>query len=669
MTHLSSLPGIGAARLKTLSEHGITTVESLLHYYPAAYEDTTHLTAFSDLEPGAPCCVEGMIRRVSGVRSFGGRTMVTVTLEEKETGNKLPVVYFNQPWIAKQLRADQTVCFYGRPTRDKTGRLQLICPAAVKQRGILPVYKPIGNMGPAVIRKLISGALPYLEECCPETLPRSLRLSRHLCERNFALRQVHFPSSGDDLDIALRRIGFEEALLYVAALQRLRHDRSRGVVIPVTAEDMSAFEASLPYRMTGAQARVMKEIAEDLKAPGAMSRLVQGDVGSGKTALAFAAIYFCAVHGFQSALMAPTEILARQHYESALKILKPLGITCGLITGGMKDKERKDALDSIASGAWQCAIGTHALLSEDVAFRSLGLAVTDEQHRFGVRQRKALSLARQGDTAVNTLVMSATPIPRTLSLILFGDLDISAVDEMPPGRTPVKTRAVPEDKRGRMYRFLIEEAGKGHQIYIVCPFVEENEALDVKSAQEEYAHLSQGPLKSLRLGLTWGGQRENEKQDTIRRFAAGEIDVLVSTTVIEVGVNVPNATVMVIENAERFGLATLHQLRGRVGRGAEASWCFLMAPETERIRMLCSTNDGFKIAEADLNMRGPGDFLGTRQHGKFEGFRLLRDGKLLNEIQKCLEDMRSDPDQSAWEAVRARADTVYGKVLEDVGMN
>ncbi len=668
MVPLSSISGIGAARLKALGENGITTVEALLSVYPRAYEDTSVSTAFPSLEAGRPCCVEGFIGKVSAVRAFKGRTMVTASLEDG-AGNRLPVVFFNQPWIAKQLRPGQEKVYYGRPTRDRQGRMQLVCPKAVTKRGLVPVYRPLGSISAGTVGALIANALPCLDECCPETLPSSLRLRHGLCERNFALRQIHAPSGRQELDIALRRTAFEEALLYYIALRSLRGERAEGVRVPVTARDTERFASALPYEMTGAQKRVLGEIAADLSAPAAMSRLVQGDVGCGKTVLAFAAMYFCHVHGFQSALMAPTEILARQHFESAREILEPLGVKCALVTGGMKEKERREILDRAAAGEIHCLIGTHALLSDDVRFRALGLAVTDEQHRFGVRQRRELSRDGEDGKICNTLVMSATPIPRTLSLILYGDLDISAVDEMPPGRKAVKTRAIPEEKRPQMYRFIIDEAKKGRQAYIVCPFVEENEDMDVRSAQEEYAYLSRGPLKELRLGLTWGAQKEAEKRETIRRFAAGETDVLVSTTVIEVGVNVPNATVMVIENAERFGLATLHQLRGRVGRGAEASWCFLMAPETDRIRMLCSTNDGFKIAQADLDMRGPGDFLGTRQHGDFGGFRLLENGKLLDEIRRCVEEMKSAPDRSDYEAVKALALRTYAHLMDSVAIN
>ena len=376
--------------------------------------------------------------------------------------------------------------------------------------------------------------------------------------------------------------------------------------------------------------------------------------------------------GYQCALMAPTEILARQHLESARKILEPLGISCGLLLGGMKAKERREALESIASGQWQAVIGTHALISEGVEYKNLGLVVTDEQHRFGVRQRRLLSKkAAENEAAPNELVMSATPIPRTLALVLYGDLDLSVVDELPPGRTPVKTRLVPEEKRDGLYDFIRREAAQGRQTYIVCPLVEESEQIDARSAQETYAELCTGPLSDLRLGLTFGEQDAAEKDETIRRFAQGELDVLVSTTVIEVGVNVPNATVMVIENADRFGLSQLHQLRGRVGRGAEESWCFLMAAPNERLKTLCETGDGFRIAQKDLELRGPGDFLGTRQHGDtlIPGMALGADVQMLEETSNCLKWLRSPGYEEEWEQVKQSAQAAFSQVMDEIAMN
>ena len=374
-----------------------------------------------------------------------------------------------------------------------------------------------------------------------------------------------------------------------------------------------AFWDTLPFSPTRAQRRVLDEVIGDLRAPYPMARLVQGDVGSGKTAIAFAAMYAAVSAGWQCALMAPTEILASQHMESARKMLEPLGISCGLLTGSLTPKKKREAHEAIASGAWQVVIGTHALITEGVEYRKLGLVITDEQHRFGVKQRTTLS---QKGESPNVLVMSATPIPRTLSLILYGDLDISIVDELPPGRTPVKTNIVPEVKRKDMYGFLRSEVQKGRQIYVVCPLIEESEAVDALPAEAVYEKLKREELPDLRVELVHGRLKAKDKEELLNAFHAGEVDVLVSTTVIEVGVNVPNASVMVIENAERFGLAQLHQLRGRVGRGAAVSYCFLMSEPNQRLRLLTKSNDGFEIAQKDMEIRGAGELFGTRQSGE-----------------------------------------------------
>jgi len=404
-----------------------------------------------------------------------------------------------------------------------------------------------------------------------------------------------------------------------------------------------------------------------------MSRLVQGDVGCGKTALAFGAIAMTCGAGFQAAMMAPTEILARQHYESAKAMLEPMGITCGLMIGSMKAAEKRTAHAKAADGSWQAVFGTHALISEGVTYQHLGLVVTDEQHRFGVRQRSTLQEKGESDgRAPHVLVMSATPIPRTLALILYGDLDVSVVDELPPGRTPVKTRVVPEEKRGDMYSFLREQVRQGRQAYVVCPLVEDSEAIEnVRSARATFDSLNRGVLSGLRVGLTWGAQPAEEKAEVLRSFSAGELDVLVSTTVIEVGVNVPNASVMVIENAERYGLSQLHQLRGRVGRGSAESWCFLLAEENQRLKILTQTNDGFLVAQKDLELRGPGDLMGTRQSGEeIAGFLLDGDVRLLEEASRCMKTLREKPDyKEERQAVEAEAALHYHDKLSKIALN
>ncbi len=670
MRTLEELKGIGKARLETMRAAGIRTLADLLLTLPVRYQDTSTVTPLSQAAPGMEICVSGYPKAAPRLSRFHGLTSVTLRLCD-ETGS-LPIVWFNQPWLQTQIGPETALTLYGRVDRDKQGRVRMVSPQIVKERGILPVYRALSGIPPKTMREMMRQALTQLEDCCPETLPDILRVKYRLCERNFALRQAHFPETKDNLAIALRRVSFEGMLLYQAAAAALRGERAKGIVIGVPEKAADAYWSSLPFPPTGAQKRVLSEIAADLAAPSAMGRMIQGDVGCGKTALAFGAMALTAQAGYQCALMAPTEILARQHLESAKKILEPLGISCGLLLGGMKAKERREALESIASGQWQAVIGTHALISEGVEYKNLGLVVTDEQHRFGVRQRRLLSKkAAENEAAPNELVMSATPIPRTLALVLYGDLDLSVVDELPPGRTPVKTRLVPEEKRDGLYDFIRREAAQGRQTYIVCPLVEESEQIDARSAQETYAELCTGPLNDLRLGLTFGEQDAAEKDETIRRFAQGELDVLVSTTVIEVGVNVPNATVMVIENADRFGLSQLHQLRGRVGRGAKESWCFLMAAPNERLKTLCETGDGFRIAQKDLELRGPGDFLGTRQHGDtlIPGMALGADVQMLEETSNCLKWLRSPGYEEEWEQVKQSAQAAFSRVMDEIAMN
>ncbi|NLD82529.1 MAG: ATP-dependent DNA helicase RecG [Clostridiales bacterium] len=669
MTALNELRGLGKARLETLKQAGIRTMADLLLTLPVRYQDTSVSIPIGDISPGTEVCVSGYPKAAPRLSRFRGMSSVTLRLCDESGG--VPVIWYNQPWLQNQIHQEDLLSLYGRVDRDKQGRLRMASPLIVRERGILPVYRALSGIPPKVMRELIRQALLEIEDCCPETLPDILRLKYRLCERNFALRQAHFPETKENLSIALRRMSFEGLLLYQAAAASLRGERARGVSMDAPEEGIGEYFRSLPFPPTGAQKRVLSEIAADLRAETAMGRMIQGDVGCGKTALAFGAMFLSARAGYQSALMAPTEILARQHFESAKKTLAPLGVPCGLLLGGMKAKERKDALHQIASGEWKAVIGTHALISEGVVYDRLGLVVTDEQHRFGVRQRRLLSRKGQEEAAPNELVMSATPIPRSLALVLYGDLDLSVVDEMPPGRTPVKTRIVPEDKREGLYRFIREEARKGQQTYIVCPLVEESDVIDARSAQETYADLCTGPLADLRLGLTYGSQDAAEKEETIRKFSAGEIDVLVSTTVIEVGVNVPSATVMVIENADRFGLSQLHQLRGRVGRGAKESWCFLMAAPNERLKTLCETGDGFKIAQKDMEMRGPGDFLGTRQHGDtlLPGMALGADMLLLEETSQCLKWLRSPGYEEEWAQVKESARQAFARVMEDVAMN
>lgn len=666
---LSDLKGVGPTRLTALRAVGIRSLRDLLYCLPIRYEDRTKVIPCVQAGAG-DVLVSGVIENPPKLSHFHGLTRVTASLRD-ESG-KLPLVWYNQPWIMQQLPVGQGVMLFGRVVM-KNGRRSLQNAKQVTEPSIQPVYRAVKGLPAKTMREMVQTALTQVDDCCPETLPRNLRLRHGLCELNFAIRQAHFPDHLDALKIARRRLSFEQMLMYQAALGLMRGQREDGIPLPIAENAAETFWEHMPFAPTKAQRRVLEEVLSDLRRTRAMSRLIQGDVGCGKTALAFGSIAAVCQSGYQAAMMAPTEILARQHFESAKALLEPLGISCGLLIGSMKAKEKKQAHACCEDGSWQAVFGTHALISDSVRYQRLGLVVTDEQHRFGVMQRSTLQQKGvMDDKAPHVLVMSATPIPRTLALILYGDLDISVVDELPPGRTPVATRLVPAEKRDAMYGFLRQEVAQGRQAYVVCPLVDDSEALeDVRSAKATYDALAAGELRGLRVGLTWGGQPPAEKTEVLRAFAAGELDVLISTTVIEVGVNVPNASVMVIENAERYGLSQLHQLRGRVGRGSAASWCFLLAETSERLRILTQTTDGFLIAQKDLELRGPGDLMGTRQSGEFTGgFLLDGDVKLLEEASRCMKQLREDASLAEERAaVEAEAWQHYGERLAEVALN
>ncbi len=665
---LSEMRGIGPARMESLRAVGIVSLRDLLYTLPLRYEDRTQVVPCAQARGEA--LVMGVVHDAPKFSRFNGLSRVTASLRD-ESG-RLGLAWYNQPWVMQQLPVGEPVMLFGR-IAEKNGRRVMQNAVRVTEPSIQPVYRAIKGIPAKSFRTMMEQALEQVDDTCPETLPNALRLRHGLCELNFALRQAHFPANFENLKLARRRLAFEQMLMYQAALGLMRHHKEDGLPIPLAGSAAADFWRTMPFPPTNAQKRVLEEVAADLRRTRAMSRLIQGDVGCGKTALAFGAIAMTCKAGFQAAMMAPTEILARQHYESAKAMLEPLGLRCGLLIGSMKAREKKAAHAACVSGEWDAVFGTHALISEGVAYQNLGLVVTDEQHRFGVRQRSTLQeKGAKQDKAPHVLVMSATPIPRTLALILYGDLDVSVVDELPPGRTPVKTRVVPESKREAMYGFLRDEVAKGRQGYVVCPLVDESEMLeDVRSAKETYDDLVHGVLRGLRVGLTWGTQKAEDKAAVLAQFSAGTLDVLVSTTVIEVGVNVPNASVMIIENAERYGLSQLHQLRGRVGRGTAESWCFLLAEENERLRILTQTNDGFLVAQKDLELRGPGDLMGTRQSGEaMQGFLLDGDVRLLEEAANCMKRLRSAPElRKEREAVEAVALRHYGDKLRQVALN
>lgn len=664
---LSDLKGVGKVRLNALKERGITSVEKLLKTLPVAYRDTDWVTPIGSLAPGMEGCVEGFIKATPKLHYIKRMNIVKATLMDDTGGVTLS--WFNQPWMAKNIKAGDSLRFYGH-VQKVGGALCMTNPEKIDQSGIQPRYPIIPGVPRKTLEDLIAQTLPYLSEAVPEILTDRLIRRYGLMARADAFHEAHRPSSMEMLALAQRRIGFEELFLFQMAVRSLGGSRQEGIQLVVPQNMREAFLTALPFSLTGAQRAVLDEVTGDMTGGLCMNRLIQGDVGSGKTVIALAAAYYAAQNGWQSALMAPTEVLARQHFLTAQALLGPLGITAGLLVGGMKARERREALDSIENGVWQLVIGTHALISGTVRYHKLGLVMTDEQHRFGVRQRKILS-DKGEECAPHTMVLSATPIPRTLALILYGDLDVSTIGELPPGRTPVITCIVPESKRQELYRYIAEAVQRSEQVYYVCPLVEESEETEAKSAQEMFEGLKDGPFKNIRLGLTYGTQKADEKEETLRLFSEGKIDVLVATTVIEVGIDVPNATIMVIENAERFGLSQLHQLRGRVGRGKKQSWCFLMGEANERLKTLCATNDGFVIAQKDLDLRGPGEFLGTRQHGRLapDGYGVA-DIALIEETRAEVDRVLTDPDLCAEkDALAALARQKYTGALENVAMN
>ena len=663
---LSQVRGIGPARQKALAGAGIETVRALVAYLPRDYIDLGEIREIWSLQPGevaaVRCRVAGPVRE-----RRAGRLVITQASVTDDSGT-IQAVWFNQPWLKKQLTEDRDLLLYG-PVVQKGRTIQLQSPTFESpDEPLRPVYRSIGGIAPKALAQCIRAALGMAEGQWPDELPEGLRRRYGLCERNFAMRQAHMPESREALESARRRLAFEELLLFQTGLMLLRSGVREGIAIPCVETDGDLFWKNLPFSPTGAQRRALSEILRDMAAKAPMARLVQGDVGCGKTAIAFGAIWAAAKNGWQSTLMAPTEILAEQHYESARAILEPLGVRCGLLKGGLGAKARREAKEAIASGEWQAIVGTHALISADIEYKNLGLAITDEQHRFGVRQRTTL---QEKGAAPNVLVMSATPIPRTLSLILYGDLDITVVDELPPGRTPVRTRIVPEAKREAMYGFLLDEIARGRQIYIVCPLVDPSEAVEARSAEEVYEDLSKGALRSVRVGLAHGKMKAQDKDRVLADFRDGKLDVLVATTVIEVGVNVPNASVMVIENADRYGLSQLHQLRGRVGRGSAVSWCFFLAEPNERLRTLVETSDGFRVAERDLELRGPGEILGTRQSGSVSPGpgALLGDTAMLKTTHELAREYARDPSTPEAAAVIALARAQLDERLSHIAMN
>ena len=666
---LTAMAGIGPARAEALRAMGIISLRDLLYTLPERYEDYSTVSPCNTKKEG-PVLISGTVVQSPRLSVFHGLKKVTVSIED-ESG-KMPVCWYNAPWIMNSLSEGQQIRLYGRLQIRNNRRILQNPKFASENEGLVPVYRSIKGLPAKTFRNLISDALFQVDDCCPETLPTEFRIAWHLCELNYAIRQAHFPDNYEALKIARRRLSFERVLLYLAYVSMSGSKKQPGIPMKFPEGQIEQYWKSQGFEPTGAQKKVLEDIATDMQKNTAMSRLVQGDVGCGKTAVAFGAVSLASAAGYQSTMMAPTEILAVQHYENARKTLEPAGIRCRLLTGSTKTKERKMILQELKNRQCDVVFGTHALISRDVEYGNLGLVITDEQHRFGVNQRSNLQLkGKTEDTLPHVLVMSATPIPRTLALILYGDLDLSVIDEMPKGRIPVKTRIVPEHKREDMYKFLRKEIAKGKQAYIVCPLVEEDdEKSELHSAKSLFESLRKNEMQGLRVALTWGSQKTEEKDRVLHEFVEGKYDVLVSTTVIEVGVNNPNATIMVIENAERYGLSQLHQLRGRVGRGKDESWCFLFAEPSEKLNSFCSTNDGFVIAQKDLELRGPGDLAGTRQSGEPGNGFLFGDIRMLEEVTDCVRQLHRNPAmKKALEVIEKHAEEYFTAEGRRIALN
>ena len=654
-TPLTDFPGVGEVRAKKLEKLGLVRCADLISYFPRDYEDRRQVYSIRSAPLGQKVCISAMAAehpRLSRIR----KGLDLVKLKVVDQAGALHITFFNQGYVERALRAGEEYIFYG-VVEEQGSRRTMVNPIferVGKQNFtgcIVPVYPLTAGITNHLLCTLTQQAVAACAQDMPETLPRGVRLDHELAQAEFSYRNIHFPESFQALELARRRLTFEELFYLSAGLAMLKERRGDVLGCAIPPRPMEEFLARLPFPLTGAQRRVMEEIAGDMASGRPMNRLVQGNVGSGKTVVAAYAAWLAAGAGYQSALMAPTEVLSEQHYRSLSALLEPAGVRVGLLTGSLTPAGKKKVRQALAAGEIDLIIGTHALLSQGVEFAKLGLMVADEQHRFGVAQRAAL--AAKGDSP-HVLVMSATPIPRTLALIIYGDLDVSVIDELPPGRTPVETYVVREDKRARMYNFVRRLVGEGRQVYIICPAVEENTegtmqnvewegdgpALDLKAVTTYAKKLQTEVFPDLKVDFLHGKMKPREKEAVMAAFAAGETQVLVSTTVIEVGVDVPNAALIIIENAERFGLSQLHQLRGRVGRGKHQSYCVLITntrsvEAMQRLRTLASTADGFKISEEDLKLRGPGDFFGSRQHGlpQMKLADLAGDMRLLSEAQ------------------------------------
>ena len=665
-SNIQFIKGVGEKRAKLFNSLGIFCVDSLIHFYPRKYEDWSASKSLEAVKSGETVSIKAtLITPVKEAMIRRGLTLFKCKFSDGE--NVISVTIFNNKYLAKSLRIYEDYYLYGKIEKSLLN-FSMNSPKIEKAENILaiqPVYPAKEKLTSRSISKIMKTALDELGEI-EETLDDEIMQKYSLISLDKAIRNIHFPNSADDYLPARKRLIFEELLTLQLGLLKLKSNKKSETALVIKDDYSSEFEKLLPFNLTNAQKRTISECLQDMKSKYPCNRLVQGDVGSGKTAVAASLIYSVIKNGYQATMMAPTEILATQHYESLLKILAPTGINIRLLTGSTPAKEKKEIKKALFDGEIDLIIGTHALIQNDVAFKNLALVITDEQHRFGVKQRA--QLAEKGED-VHTIVMSATPIPRTLGLILYGDLDISILDELPPGRQEIRTDVVDSRYHKRLYKFIKDAIARGEQCYIVCPAVEENET-NIKSAEELADELANGEFKGYNLGILHGKMKPKDKEAIMKSFASGKVSLLVATTVVEVGVDVPNATIMVIENAERFGLSTLHQLRGRVGRGNKKSYCVLVSDakgETARERLMTMKkySDGFKIADTDLKLRGPGDFFGSRQHGlpELKIADMVEDMATWQNAQECAKSiLRNDFSLSNHPALKNQMNKMFEKI-------
>jgi ATP-dependent DNA helicase RecG len=649
------LKGVGPKTAVQLKAMGIITVKDMLDYYPRDYEDMGNVKQIGEMVDGEIAAIQAQVSIIYPSRRIGKGKYMNRIIFQNSTGY-IAGVWFNQPYIKNNFKVGQNVYLYGKISK-RMGEVQIVDPQYDRDyegdaKGINPIYPTSKHISQNQLRKLSKQALEIIDSQIREYMPSEILEEHRLVDIKFAIKNIHYPENMDSLRAGIKRLKFDELLLLELGLMRSKEEfeESEGAFsIPICSQ-MVEFKEKLPFQLTGAQSRTVREVLRDMKRCKPMNRLVQGDVGSGKTMVAAIALFNTAMNGLQGALMAPTEILAEQHYASLNSLVSSWGVETALLTGSTSKKEKEEILEGIAGGRIKIVIGTHALIQDNVEFSSLALVITDEQHRFGVRQRTVL---KEKGSNPHVLVMTATPIPRTLAIFMYGDMDISIIDELPPGRQKVDTYFMRPAMRNKVYGFVRDEISKGRQAYVVCSMVEESEKLEVESAAEMQEKLKEEYFSDFQVGLLHGRMSSEEKEEVMRSFKEGHISVLVSTTVIEVGVNVPNATVMVIENAERFGLAQLHQLRGRVGRGKHKSYCILVSEgktkeACDRLNVLTRTNDGFEIAEKDMQQRGTGEFFGFRQHGlpELKLADIMKDMAILKEAREAAKHILDKDDNS-----------------------